>query len=125
MNSVETLAAIGDLLDSVPGGYVSKAKIKALLDRQAEAVDGHEGHHQMLVGTVLVCGCGDDIGVTCVALPADPSLAEQAHAAAIGAYADKLRELQGLHGDMRQPFVLNICIAAAVDAALRVYGVEP
>lgn len=125
MNSVEALKAISDLLDAVPGGYVSKAKVRALLTRQAEAADGHEGHDHLLVGSMLVCGCGKDIGVVSINVDTNPPQIQVAYLAAWGAYADKLRELANLGGDSRQPFVLNIAIADAVDAALRVYGVEP
>ncbi len=121
----ELIAAVNELLDSVPGGYVSKAKVRALLDRRAAAGDGHEDHLTLLVGTSLVCGCGKDLGVTCVALPADPSQIEQAYWAATSAYVDKLREIRdGQDGGVDQPAALNVCVAAAVDAALGVYGIQ-
>jgi hypothetical protein len=42
--------------------------------RAEEENDPHRGHHAHIEGTCVVCSCGENFGVTCVALP--PELAE-------------------------------------------------
>lgn len=121
----ELITAVGELLDATPGGYVSKAKVRALLERHAAAGDRHDHHMHLLVGSSQICGCGEDVGVIGVAISADPTQIEHAYAAAGWAYIEKVRELaeRSNRGD-HQPFGLNGCIAAAVDAALGVHGIE-
>ena len=41
----------------------------AARELEAEEPDEHDGHHQHLRGTMVECSCGEELGITCVALP--------------------------------------------------------
>src|ERR1044072_8535351 len=112
MNSVEALAVVGDLLEATIGGYVSKAKVAALL---AAERDEHDGHGYLTVWNQGICSCGQwSPGVTSIVIPEETPLFN-AHMAAVEAFAKVL--------ETDDRYNLNACITAAVDAALRAYGV--
>lgn len=110
----DLVQSIKELMDSYPGGYVSKARLNEVLDRN---VDEHGGHGQLTSPIANWCSCGKwwPNGPACVVVPAVSSQSprDRAYAAAWDAYARVLDTEQRLH--------LNACLAAAVDAALEAF----
>lgn len=108
----DILSRMKRLLDATPGGYISKAKISALLERCEEWE--HADHPKLWSGNAQFCACGAFLSMATVAL-GPRSRYTDAMDAALSAYAEKLATDDRLN--------LNACIAAAVDAALREYGI--